>query len=148
MADAPQEKKLPYARLVVIAFLLEWLGPAVIWIITRSISAIFFAGSITNAFLGFVFLLLCLPVGERMYQVQRANFAWLAWIADLVIRHCSFFLIGWPQSRRGWSLTLAAAAVCFFVTAVLSFFWALGDMKSADAITHWLGHWVDIIRGR
>jgi hypothetical protein len=146
MADTLKEKKLPYARILAIAMLLNWLGPAVIWTVTGSVRAVFFTFSIVNALLGLVLLLFCLPLGTIVDQVQRnSGIAFLGMIMDVIIRH-TVFIFGWPQSRRGWSVALVILAIVFFGTAVSAFFCATGNFKADQAFEHWITHAFDIVR--
>jgi hypothetical protein len=141
MAETLKERKLPHLRILGIAFLVEWLGPALIWIITGSVSAVFFALSIGNALLGLVLLVFCLPLGGLVDQVQRAmpHLAFFGKVMDLVIRH-AFLFFGWPQSRRTWSMTLVFLSVVFFVASVSAFFCATGNMQADQALMGWIEH--------
>ena len=141
MAETLKEKKLPYARILAIALLVQWLGPAVIWFITGSISALFFAFSIAYAILGLVLLLFCLPLGRLVDQVQRSEpgLAFIGKIMDLIIRH-TVLVFGWPESRRSWSISLVAMAVVFLGTAVSAFFCATGNFQSDQALERWIHH--------
>jgi hypothetical protein len=141
MAETLKEKKSPL-RIVGIVMLVNYLGPLLIWVITGgSVSAVFFALSITNALLGLAFLCLCLPLGHHMDLFQRTTFplAIFGKVMDVVVRH-SFLLFGWPQSRVGWSLTFVALAAIFLVVALSAFFCAIGDMQSDKALTEWVEH--------
>ena len=147
MAETLKEKKLSPARIVLIAFLLNWLGPLVIWIITGSFNAAFFACGVGSAILGFVLLLLCLPLGELMDRVQRATppFAILGKVMDLVLRH-TFLIFGWPQSRGGWSISLVFLAIVFLGAAVSAFFCATGNLQADQAFERWIDHAWDVLR--
>jgi hypothetical protein len=142
-----KEETSPYARIVVAAMLLQWVGPGLTWLITRSDGALVLAASITSALFALVFLLFCLPLAELTDRVQRAHFELPAKIMDLVLRH-SFLLFGWPESRRGWILANLAMAVYFFVVAILAFFWATGDAQSEQALTRWIEHVFRSLFGR
>ena len=141
MAETLKERKPPHLRILGIAFLVNWLGPALIWIISGSVSAVFFALSIGNALIGLILLVFCLPLGGLMDQFQREtpHFAFFGKVMDLVTRH-TFLFFGWPQSRRTWSITLLSLSVVFFVASVSAFFCATGNMQADRALMGWIEH--------
>ena len=134
-----KEQTSPYARIVLAAILVQWVGPGLTWLITRSVSALFLAESITSALFALVFLLFCVPLADLSDRIQRAHYSLPAKIMDLVIRH-SFLYLRWPQSKCGWILANLFLAVYFFGTAILAFFWATGDTQSEKALTRWVEH--------
>ena len=147
MAATLKEKKFSPARIVLIGFLLNWVGPLVTWIITGSFNAAFFACGVGSAILGFIFLLLCLPLGDLMDRVNRETpqFVILGKVMDIVVRH-AFLFFGWPQSRRGWSIALLFLAIVFLGTAVSCFLCATGNIEADQAFERWIQHAFDAFR--
>ena len=131
------EPRFPRVRLVGTALLVAWLGPAVAWIVTRSVPAVFLTVSILYIFLGSVFLFLCLPLGRFISYFQRERFALLPVIVDPIIRHFLHY-VGWPRSSRGWTLACITLAGYFWVVAVLAFFWATGNTHSEHVLLRWI----------
>jgi len=127
----------PHLRLIGIAMLMAWLGPGLAWAVTGSVRAAFFAGSISSAFLGLVFLIRCLPLAQHMDRFQRMSLGPVPKVVDAVLRH-GFGWFGWPHSTRGWVFAHIGMAVVFLVIAVLAFFWATGDTGSEQALTGWI----------
>lgn len=132
-----KEKALSLPSIVLSAILVAWLAPGLTWFITDSDKAAFLTASITSALLGLVFLFLCLPLAGLMDRSQREMLGPLPKLFDLVVRHFLVY-VGWPQSRRGWIITNIGLAGCFFVVAILAFFWATGDAQSEQTLTRWL----------
>src|SRR4051794_6972186 len=112
-----EEPRFARLRLVLIALLLAWLGPAAAWVMSRSIPVAFFTGSFTCAFLGTLFLLLCLPLGRLVSQVQQTKLPVLPRVMDLIMGH-SLSPFSWPRSRRGWTLACLLLAGYFWIVAV------------------------------
>ena len=122
------EPPRPYLRLVGIAFLLNWLPPGIVFLLSGgSVPALFLSASVTSIFIGSLFLFFCLPLGRSINEVHEVHkvlkFNPMVWVTDLLVRH-NFPPLRWPRSSRGWTLACIFLAVYFYITAIFAFFWA------------------------
>src|SRR5258708_2422780 len=132
-----QESPRPYLRLIGISLLLNWLPPGLIFLLTRSVPALFITASIVSFFIGCLFLVFCLSLGRSMSEAQQQlKFQPLLWVMDLVVHH-SFWPLRWPKTSRSWSFACIFLAGYFWVTAVLAFFWGTGNWRAEHSLTHW-----------
>jgi hypothetical protein len=144
-------KTAPYVKICLIALLLTWLGPGVAWLISGgNAKATFLILSISYLFVGLVFLLFCVQLGELSRRFQRTMpFNPVLLILDATIRHM-FVVVGYPTSRRAWIVTNVLLAVYFFGIAIVGILFATGHTQAEQAITRWIEQafqWFRQLRG-